>query len=430
MSITTFIKNLLPRRFHSFAIEIRDSLIITKKYKQILKHRKNEHRNTDKLRIVFIVQRTEVFNSVRTVYENACRNAKCEVYLLPIPRAYNDRYEFMWESYKEIVDFCNNLRMGTVLECDEHSFVDLEKLRPDYVFLNVPYTKKYLEPYQIEKLSTISSVCYIPYGFSSSNERKFYRLYSCVLNNDLLGYCRYLFCDSEATKAFCQKRMLISELMWGKRLYSFGYPRFDLIRNENQNNNCRKTILWLPRWTSVKEVNEGNMRSTFFDYRLCFMEYFSKNSDCSLIIRPHPLAFNNYIISGEMTECEVNAYKNQIRTMKNVFLDEEPSYENSFQNADILIADYTSIIIEYFSTGRPIIYLGEKDDFSFRLSYVTDTFYYANDWCQVVSILNDILKGDDMLKSKRDIAVKRFKDHSCLAGKKIIDFLVDEWGNE
>ena len=132
--------------------------------------------DNEKMRIVFIVQRTEVFNSVRSVFEAAVANDECEVYLLPLPRYSNEYNGLFWDTYASVVEFCYQLYGGKVIDTYDfktETYYDLTELMPDYIFLNVPYTSEYPDVYSIEKLAFISKVCYVPYGYAMTNEKKY-----------------------------------------------------------------------------------------------------------------------------------------------------------------------------------------------------------------------------------------------------------------
>lgn len=66
----------------------------------------------------------------------------------------------------------------------------------------------------------------------------------------------------------------------------------DLITYDERKGKKNKTFLWIPRWTTPADDNE---KSTFLMYKDFLLNYFSNNAELSLIIRPHPLMFDNYI---------------------------------------------------------------------------------------------------------------------------------------
>lgn len=384
-----------------------------------------ENRN-DKMRIMFIIQRTEVFNSVRTVFEAAVVNDECEVFLLPLPRCANEGKELYWDTYASVVEFCHQLHGGTVIDTynfETKVYYDLTELMPDYIFLNVPYTNQYPDVYSLEKLALIGKVCYVPYGYTISNKKKYSDLYAGLFYVDFMKYISFLFADGDSSYLYCKKnRMWLSELLFGKRLYNIGYPRFDNIE-VHEVRPMGNTILWLPRWTVAKQIDDGNLASHFLDYNDSLLEYVDSQDYYRLVIRPHPLMFENFIKYGLMSEQDVLAYKEIIKNHGKISMDEKPSYDDAFNTADVLVADCSSIIIEFFLHGKPIIYCGKREELSSQIAYVTKTFYYVNGWEQLKKVLDDLKDGIDPLKKDRQIAVEQFRAGNQNAGEAILSIL-------
>ena len=383
------------------------------------------------MKILFIVQRTEVFNSVKTIFEDAVKDPRCEVYLLPLPRGVNtDNGQIVkMDTLRTVHNFCTELDGATVIDSyneEKNSFYDLAQLAPDYIFLNVPYTNQYPAEYSIEKLAAVGKICFVPYGYTLGDINKYKSVYQTEFNTPLLMYASFLFLDGCASHKYCRRRMWLSELIDGRRRFNLGYPRFDRI-TPVKDRQQKFVALWIPRWTTNKQV--GFFSSTFFDFKDVILDYFGRRADnCEVIVRPHPIAFDNYIKDGLMSAEDVAMYKS--RYTGNLHLDESPDYLSSFAVSDILIADYSSIILEFFVTKKPIIYCGSQDDFDIDLRYVTDTFYYASNWHEVERFLNQLMRGEDIKKGIRIDAVNRFLSNSSCAGKKILSCLINDYKHE
>ena len=179
----------------------------------------------------------------------------------------------------------------------------------------------------------------------------------------------------------------------------------------------------MPRWTAADQINDGNLASHFFDYSDNLLEYVDGQDYYRLIIRPHPLMFENYIEYGLMSEQDVLKYKEVMKNNGKFSLDEKPSYDDAFNTADILVTDYSSTIIEFFLRGKPVIYCGKREELSSHIADVTKTFYYVNGWEQLKKVLNDLKNGIDPLKEERRIAVKQFREGTQDAGKAILNIL-------
>ena len=75
-----------------------------------------------------------------------------------------------------------------------------------------------------------------------------------------------------------------------------------------------------------------------------------KYDDMNVVIRPHPLTFSNMIKEGRMTEAEVVYYKKRLED-EGVRIDSNKMIEDTLFETDILISDYSAILIMYFLTG-------------------------------------------------------------------------------
>lgn len=420
------IERVMPRGLYNLCCGCYNNFRVARGQYLTERNRIARTRTNEKMRIVFIVQRTEVFNSVRPIFEAAVANDKCEVYLLPLPRCSNEHEELLWNTYASVVKFCHQLYGGTVIDTydfETKTYYNLTELMPDYIFLNMPYTIQYPDVYSLEKLALIAKICYVPYGYVISNAKKYSGLHASLFYVDLMKHISFLFADGDVSYTYCKKnRMWLSELLFGKRLYNIGYPRFDTI-DVHEVRPMGNTVLWLPRWTVANQIDSGNLGSHFFDYSDRLLEYINGQEHYRLVIRPHPLMFENYIKHGLMSEQDVLAYKEVMKNNGKFSLDEKPSYDDAFDTANVLVADCSSVIIEFFLRGKPIIYCGNREELATQIGDVTKTFYYVNGWEQLKKVLDDLKDGIDPLKEERLVAVEQFKAGTQNAGEAILNVL-------
>ena len=92
-----------------------------------------------------------------------------------------------------------------------------------------------------------------------------------------------------------------------------------------------------------------------------------------------------------------------------------------FPNIDILITDISSVMIPFFLTGRPVIYCSNNIKLNKICSKMSEGMYIADSWEDIIRYLNDIMKGNDYLKPKRDAIIdSEFRGHDN-AAKAIVD---------
>ena len=78
-------------------------------------------------------------------------------------------------------------------------------------------------------------------------------------------------------------------------------------------------------------------------------------------------------------------YKDKVQNAKNICFDMEKEYAHTFWQSDVLIADYSSIIPEYFLTEKPLI------------------FCITNMELTLLDNMKDILKGCYVVDSKEEL---------------------------
>ena len=347
--------------------------------------------NDSNVRVCFILQRTEIFTSVQSIFEAMCADARFSVSILVLPRYDHAKRKVDVSTIKKNVEFCENLnkKITIINSFDENtnSFIDIHKFNFDFIFLGLPYTAEYPKEYDFKYFAQNSRLCYVPYGSSYADGREMLRV--SLTNNMLMSVDQY--CNS--------KLKLCKNADSKKIVYNIGFPRFDLVERDKKS--CIKTFLWLPRWTTSTDNNE---KSTFFENKDVLIKYFQNHPELSLIIRPHPLMFAHYIDTGVMNKAEVDAYKQLIIDTPNITLDENPSYIGSFKKADCLIADYSSVVIEYFITGQPIIYLNGTKTIE---RSIADAFYVSETPDQTLSFVQKLADGIDEKADLREKALNR-----------------------
>lgn len=374
----------------------------------------------ENIKVCFILQRTEIFTSVQSIFNAMCLDGRFSVSVLVLPRYDHAKRKVDINTIKRNVEFCENLnaKITIINPYDEKSgsFDDISKYDFDFVFLGLPYRAEYPKAYNFKDFSQQSRLCYVPYGSSYADGKKMLRV---SLTNDLLMNVDYLFADCDKVYRYCNSKLKLCKNADSKKIvYNIGFPRYDLVEREKKHDGV-KTFLWLPRWTTSTDNNE---KSTFFENKDVLIKYFQDHPELLLIIRPHPLMFAHYIDTGVMTKAEVADYKQLINDAPNITLDESASYLDSFRKADCLIADYSSVVIEYFITGQPIIYLNGTDTVE---KEVAEAFYVSESPDQTISYMNKLVSGMDEKADLRKCALSGNSYHGGV-NKRVINTLLSE----
>lgn len=384
----------------------------------LLSQKKNFNTMNEKVKMCFIIQRIEIFPSVQSIFEYMCLDARYDVTLLVLPRFDHATNKINVNTIEQNLKFASQIANGAEVinsyDDQKKKFKRLEDYKFDFIFLGLPYQREYPMEYKFANLSKISRVCYVPYGSSYADGKEMIRT---SFTTQLLTFVDYIFCDCIKTYKYCQSKLKYCQNADGKRIvYNIGYPRFDLITYDERKGKKNKTFLWIPRWTTPADDNE---KSTFLMYKDFLLNYFSNNAELSLIIRPHPLMFDNYIKKGYLTREDVEKYKNQVKSLKNVMFDENCSYRSSFVQSDCLIADYSSIVIEFLLMGKPVIYLSDVRKIE---TTIANAFYVSKNVQETKEYIKQLAKGEDGKRQNRLDVLKAtiYKKGTC---KRIADVL-------
>lgn len=129
-----------------------------------------------------------------------------------------------------------------------------------------------------------------------------------------------------------------------------------------------------------------------------------------------------------MTLAEVDEFKRFFREAPRFRLDEGKDYLESFRESDILISDASAIVIEYFLSGKPIIYTGEMGEVSEEVEAAYRTLYQACSWDEIAAHLNELMLGIDKDSASRAEAIERINPKSdTRASVAIVNELIEEW---
>ena len=101
-----------------------------------------------------------------------------------------------------------------------------------------------------------------------------------------------------------------------------------------------------------------------------------------------------------MTAAEITAYKEQISEIG--ILDSNNNVNKTMETADILLTDFSGIIIQFFMTGKPIIYCPSNSIHPIPvLNRMLEGCYIAESWEDIQHYLKMLSEGNDPLKEKR-----------------------------
>lgn len=366
--------------------------------------RDNERINHGIIKVVFICQYIPAWSKNKQLYENLKKDDRFDVMLLCVPNRIsanqlrdpddlsNDTYEyFRGHGYEDAV----NALMG------RNEWLDLRGWHPDYVIYN-RYDRPMPVQYTSAVVSTYAKICLIIYGTAllrveeamfdkpfAANTFCFFAESAGIKNQ--FGRCNRILCTLKFSNAICCGIPAVENAY---KAQNDETKAWDFSSNDFR-------AIYAPRWTT--DPTWGG--SSFLDYKNTFFQIADEHPNIDILVRPHPLMFENFVNHGIMTADEVRDYKDSCFARKNIRVDTEKEYQATFWNSSVLVCDYSSMMIEYFVTGNPIIYLTYNEEIDY-----TDQMLAMLSGCYIVSSEQELKKTmDDLIAGKDPLAAKRAK---------------------
>lgn len=376
--------------------------------KNLREERKINIENKFPIRVVFLVQYIPAWNKMESVYKKMINDSRFNVFLVCVPSGIqNQKLVNPNEMYNDTYDYFSNRGYSALNALvGKEEWLDLKSLNAQYVFCLRPYNAFMPICYSSHEISKYAKICVILYGYILSKN-----VLRVLMNRDFFSDVSYYFAESEYCKRYFNRRFKLGSFLGLQKSRFFGVPTFETIL-ENRYNEAKSwgfannhfRVLWTPRWTTDKNIGG----STFFKYKDELLSYAEAHPEISLLLRPHPLMFDNFLKSGEMTLEEIETYKRRFRQIKNVSIDEEEDYVATFWNSSVMVCDRSAMMLDYIVTGKPMIYCIVDCDFQDleTLEIIKSACYIARNKDEVFKYLDDLRNGYDYLKEKREGVIK------------------------
>jgi len=408
----------------SFRTKVDKNTEIFKRNLQSINSVKNNNKNGKPL-IVFICQFPAVWNGMDSVYRAAINNDKVEAICLALPEKIMDKeYDIRWEKYGKNESYKMLKNKGYKVidgQKSEGKWYDLKALHPAYVFLPRPYDIHLPECYRSYTISEYTKVCYIPYGYDNVKWDS-----KMTYEFDFLNYTYAIFAENKYY--YNELFNIYKSVGWDKikRVFNLGYPRFDFYANYKPSLHKRKTVVWLPRWTTNRSIEA----TTFFKYKDYLINFFIKHPEYDFICRPHPLMLRNFVSCGLLSQHDESQFLKVFDEYSNFFLDSDGDFLKSFKKADIFISDFTSLLVEELIIDKPIIFTGQTNHFTKFSWKISQGMYLVNNQRELDQTLLAVLHDNDAKENvRKKISMKIYNPANGNIGDNIINALVEDYQN-
>jgi len=364
------------------------------------------------IKVVILLEEPSVVKNMLTLLEQLEKDERFELVLINLWHKSLGDNKFRRPNVESVIDV-SKYNVIESYDAETEQWFPLESLFPDYVFFSRPYDHYRHENYQIKAISKYSKTCHIPYGIQVIGG-EVERLILTPECSDLY----YYFVDNSMRVEYVKEHMARTQLSEEGKIMYLGYPGLDMLREHNEikeKNTDDFTLLWLPRW----RTSENNCH--FFEYKDALID-FANSSKSRVLFRPHSLCFENFINTGEMT-LESLAELRRKYSYPHI-IDESSNYIEAFAMSSVLVADETSLIAEYFLTGKPIIFCKKEPHYSSIMLKLIEGCYVVESEQELIYTLKQLKNGRDVLEERRNHLLQEvLMDYGASAASNIIEEL-------
>ncbi|MDD3151017.1 MAG: hypothetical protein PHV68_09330, partial [Candidatus Gastranaerophilales bacterium] len=389
-------------------------------YKNVLKRIK---KSSLPLKILFLVSDNSKW-CAQPLYDEMANNSNIEPLIIVTPLFYGKETE-SFQLLNENYQFFKNQNMNVIKGYDEEKqkYTDLKKFKPDIVFYQQPWS--IANVHMPDYVSKFAITCYIPYAcmLLASDET-----YEKSFVNIFLKKIWRIFAESDFHQEY------YSNLSMPQSVIKTGYPKLDIflpntILNSEKiwKHQDKKRIIWAPHYSMDVDIKFGNFHKYYKD----FYEFAKSSKDIEFILKPHPRLKHQIVENGLMSQEEMTNYFENWDKLENAQIYENGNYFGIFKTSDAMILDCGSFNAEYMVTGKPLLFIENKDRTSFNEfgEKIFEGIYKTSDFEGVLEFINKVvLKGEDTLIAKRQEIIKKVVNLSeQSASSKIIEYLNEEF---
>ena len=187
-----------------------------------------------------------------------------------------------------------------------------------------------------------------------------YGFYRSLYDRDLMAKQNYayfwkVFLECDATLAEYREHSALR----GANAELTGYVKMDRLAafEANRRPKARKTVLVAPHHSVEGGLNDVLALSTFERFADCFAELPARYPRLDFVFRPHPFLLDVLRRPSLWGPVRVDVWLRALRGRDNVRLSDGGDYFADFAEADAIVQDCGSWLVEWLYTGRPCCYL-------------------------------------------------------------------------
>ncbi len=303
------------------------------------------------------------------------------------------------------------------VEKDTCKAVIIKALKPDIIFYQQP---NYLRAeYTPECLSEYALTCYVEPDFAVTKQ------------DDHINS----FLDNRLNNTWCIYSSNKYSLKQYKNVKITGSPIFEKYsQNISQNidslwykskTEAGNRIIYSPSLIVNKRINKND----FLEYQKEMLYYISTHLQYDFVIVPHKCLKKQCLDNAIFSEDDYDSYLTNMTAFQHIFPKNINEAIQFYRTSDVLITDNILTAIEYFPSGKPIIYIdkGQERNLNEIGEKIFKTFYVVSSIESMNIVLEDLLlaKNDYNFK-KRFSLIGKFSDYF---NKKTSEIIIEDLKN-
>ena len=384
------------------------------------------------IRVGFLCQFIPAWSKLKPIYEHMLEDPWFAPVLICVPSGIENGKLISKPSENDTHDYFVSMGYANAMNALEADgrWLDLAKLELDYVFYPRPYNAFLPGEYHSKRVSRFCRICLVMYGMSMTEE-----IVNTIMEREFFRYVYLYFAECPyVMKRNREMGRFLHGLSLQKSVFP-GLPGMEEIAASRQMtspawnfSSCDFRVLWTPRWTTDPQLGGTN----FFLYHTVLLDYAQEHPQMDFLFRPHPLALDNFVRSGDMTEAEAKAFRKRIAELPNVELDTQKEYFSTMWGTSVMVTDISGIMPEYFVTGKPMIYCASNMPLTpaEHTRRMLEGCYVVQNAEELLRCLEMLAKGEDPLQEKRaEIICEQFGGLDHKPSQKIVEEIAKDWEN-
>ena len=120
-----------------------------------------------------------------------------------------------------------------------------------------------------------------------------------------------------------------------------------------------------------------------------------------------------------------------LKESNNSNYDHSGDYLDTFMDCDILISDTSSMILEFASFGKPLLYCDSNDneDSSSLWNEIIEKNYFIRNKEELIKCFDEVIKGENESKiQKRKMLSKEILDAHKNSAERIAEYIIKQLG--